>query len=543
MKIEMKNEIEMENQLQEYKSAMLELAGTIGEELLLQLGSSPIELTQKKVEQIKRIFPIPKEQCILWADVEFDLRPSGIVVTNRGVYIRSDASAFSRKQKAMLYFYSWEIFNPKWFIGEDESNKALQVGETCTKHFIPACKKISVQQMNDGYEDLSHTYSCQKAEMMIKIETGKSALSGSANSRRLSRVMNNPVLGSALTYTIYSVPETYNLITKKISTAQYVKNMYSLSSSIVGGAGGTAATGMMLAEISSTTGTAIAPGVGTVIGAAGGFVGGVVGATAANMISGIFKEDDIDSFTRMFNAYLSCMICEYLMDEARTDLLIHKLDSIDKKEFKSLMEATWKAKEQEKVIRDFLEKYFEDISEMDLTGGKMIIRRCTEADIVQVGQFYDRVVRYLCENVNYPKWEYKVYPSEEYVRKMTQVQQQFICRDNDTIVGAFVLNDDPQGKYENAKWRSELTQGEYMVCHTLATDPMAQGKGIGKFMVEYCINYARNQGYKAIRLDVVPENIPARKLYEKCGFQYVGDVDLERNIEEIPMFSMYELYF
>lgn len=173
----------------------------------------------------------------------------------------------------------------------------------------------------------------------------------------------------------------------------------------------------------------------------------------------------------------------------------------------------------------------------------MEIKLCTEGDCIQAGEFYDRAVRYLYENVNYPKWEYKVYPSEASVRKMMQVGQQYICYDHDVIVGAFVLNDDPQGKYENAEWGRVLTQGEYMVCHTLATDPKLQGKGVGKAMVEYCIRHAKESGYKGIRLDVVPDNIPARKLYEKCGFVYVGDVDLERNIEGIPIFSMYELYF
>lgn len=81
------------------------------------------------------------------------------------------------------------------------------------------------------------------------------------------------------------------------------------------------------------------------------------------------------------------------------------------------------------------------------------------------------------------------------------------------------------------------------LCHTLATNPDVQGKGIGKQMVEFCIRYAKENGYKAIRLDVVPENIPSRRLYEKCGFHYIGDVDLEREIEEIPIFSMYELVF
>lgn len=172
-----------------------------------------------------------------------------------------------------------------------------------------------------------------------------------------------------------------------------------------------------------------------------------------------------------------------------------------------------------------------------------IIKRCQEEDIARVGAFYDNVVQSLCENINYPKWTYKGYPSESTVRKMTKVKQQFICEENDSILGAFVLNEDPQGKYENALWSKNLARGEYMVCHTLATAPLAQGMGIGREMVEFCIHYAKEQGFKALRLDVVPDNIPAKKLYEKCGFQYVGEADLERDIAEIPLFSMYELNF
>lgn len=173
----------------------------------------------------------------------------------------------------------------------------------------------------------------------------------------------------------------------------------------------------------------------------------------------------------------------------------------------------------------------------------MIIRKCSEDEIATAGQFYDCTVKYLCEHINYPKWTYKEYPSENYVREMVRGDCQFICVDNEEMVGAFVLNDDPQGVYENAAWSRQLPRGGYMVCHALASKATMQGQGIGSRMVAYCIDYAKKNGYQAIRLDVVPENLPARKLYEKCGFQYVGDVDLERNIAAIPMFSMYEMNF
>ncbi len=115
----------------------------------------------------------------------------------------------------------------------------------------------------------------------------------------------------------------------------------------------------------------------------------------------------------------------------------------------------------------------------------MNIRICNENDILEVGRFYDKVVLHLCQTTNYPKWEYKVYPSELSVREKVSLEQQFVCMDEENIVGAFVLNDDPQGKYGNANWSVEVVDGEYMVCHTLAADPDLQGKGIGKQMVSF----------------------------------------------------------
>ena len=172
----------------------------------------------------------------------------------------------------------------------------------------------------------------------------------------------------------------------------------------------------------------------------------------------------------------------------------------------------------------------------------MIIRKCTEEDLPAVGRFYDGVVKYLCEHINYPLWVYRVYPSEDSAREMIREGSQFICLEGDRIVGTFVLNDDPGGTYEDAAWEKELPPGAYMVCHALASAADLRGRGIGKKMVQFCIDYAKDHGYRAVRLDVVPTNIPARRLYESCGFRYAGDVDLKRDIG-IPLFSMYELNF
>lgn len=170
----------------------------------------------------------------------------------------------------------------------------------------------------------------------------------------------------------------------------------------------------------------------------------------------------------------------------------------------------------------------------------MEIRKCTNRDVEAVGRFYDEVVKYLCDTVNYPKWMYKQYPSKDSVAHNTAQGSQYVCFIDGGIVGAFVLNCDPQGAYEQVKWSKDVKLGEYVICHTLAISPQMQRQGLGKQIVDFCLSCARDSLFKAVRLDVVPTNYPARKLYERCGFNYVGDVDLKRGFKDIPLFSMYE---
>jgi len=70
----------------------------------------------------------------------------------------------------------------------------------------------------------------------------------------------------------------------------------------------------------------------------------------------------------------------------------------------------------------------------------MQIRKCSESDIASTGAFYDRVVLWLDSHINYPKWIYGVYPSMETVKASTKAGTQFICLDDNDIIGAFILS-------------------------------------------------------------------------------------------------------
>lgn len=636
---------EGENGLNDFfKPILIDVLGEEYTNFISNLGDSPTILSTNRMNQIKETFPIPKEQNIFWADAEFDLRPSGIVLTEKGVFIRTnveildgviDRSKFnleglsSEEQqaflqhkaqyysgKAQLIYYSWEDFNTAYFISDSElENKALLVDSNCSKRFIDACKTYFSQKepdlekeyfnnqfykeknninldntilssaslyssesaifaeqksnvntpaghgemveeaitmidnllgldakvigrdnskngadrlvgntliqtkyyntargsleacfnpenglyryMNDGKpmqlevpkdqyqkvlegfqhkiktgkvpgvtnpDDAKHfvrkgrlTYTqavnltkagtiesimydakngaviCSSAFGITFISTlyltwrktkninlaleaslkaglqifgtsflqhilisqisktnlsktllvpsqfvvnvigprnsativnliragiGKKAIYGSSASKHLEKILRTNTITTAIIFTVSSIPETYNLAMKKISLAQYTKNMAVLAGSMAAGI----TTGIAAAKIVAAAGTVVKPGFGTAIGLAGGMVGGLVGGSFVKFVGDILHEDDSETIGRMFNAYLTCMINEFLLDENEMNQLIEKLDNVDKNEFKNLFESILSNENQENTIRDFLTSYFEEIT-------------------------------------------------------------------------------------------------------------------------------------------------------------------------------------
>ncbi len=171
------------------------------------------------------------------------------------------------------------------------------------------------------------------------------------------------------------------------------------------------------------------------------------------------------------------------------------------------------------------------------------IFKCDMEMVSALTEFYLGVTTYLDSHINYPKWTPGVYPGKESITAAIQAGTQYACMDGNEIVGAFIYNADPQGAYEKGDWEVNLCEGEYAVIHSLAVTVKHYGKGIGTKMVQFCIDKAKQEGYKAVRLDIVPENIPARKLYEKAGFKFAGEKDLDRGFDDIPTFQLFELNF
>lgn len=602
------------------QSALRAIEATRAQELLGSFRESPLPLTEANAAKVKSAFPIPREQTVVWADAEFDLRPSGIAMTEKGVYIKADADAFAvpgkEKRQSRLFYFEWAYFEPGSFASDGESNLALTVDEACRRQFVSRCRALGsleddrvagidselatvdgtpvraaavaasatingngevfveqraavnnpaghgelAEEANsiidrlqghraeilgrdnakngpdrsvDGvliqtkyyktargsleacFDSSSHQYrylakdgtpmqlevpkdqyqqvlrgfekkisqgkvpgvsdprdaekivrkgkltydqavnltkpgtvesvaydaatgavtcSCAfglsflattfmayretrditgavqagiaagvqvfglsfaqhmvvsqlsrtglsnalmvpsqavvgklgfKASATIvnglRALTGKTAISGAAASKQLAKMLRGNAVSAAVTLAVFSVPETYRLFQGKASGAQYAQNMACLATSVAGGIAGATAAGAAAAKVGAAAGTAVSPGVGTVVGLAGGMVGGTVGTVAAGAVGGILFEGDSASFGRYFNAMVSCMAVEYLLDGHEMDELLAVLNGVKPGEFKTLMEETLSSQFQEAKVRAFLVPMFDEI--------------------------------------------------------------------------------------------------------------------------------------------------------------------------------------
>lgn len=601
------------------QEALRAIEGSRAQELLGSFQESPLPLTEANAAKVKSAFPIPREQTVVWADAEFDLRPSGIAMTEKGVYIKADADAFAvlgkEKRQSRLFYFEWAYFEPGPFASDSESNLALTVDEACRGQFVSRCRairgleddraagidselatvddtavkaaavaaaatinsngKVFVEQRAavnkpaghgelaeeanniidrlqghqaeilgrdnakngpdrsvDGvliqtkyyktargsleacFDPSSHQYryltedrtpmqlevpkdqyqqvlrsfekkisqgkvpgvsdpkdaekivrkgkltydqavnlakpgtaeslkydaatgavtcSCafglsflattfmayretrditgavqagiaagvqvfglSFAQHMVVSQlsrtglsnalmapsqavvgelgfktsativnglralTGKTAISGAAASKQLAKMLRGNAVSAAVTLAVFSVPETYKLFQGKASGAQYAQNMACLATSIAGGIAGAAAAGVAAAKVGAVAGTAVSPGEGTIVGLAGGMVGGTVGTVAAGVVGGILFEGDSASFGRYFNAMVSCMAVEYLLDGREMDELLAVLNCVKPEEFRTLMEETLSSRDQEAKVRAFLVPMFDE---------------------------------------------------------------------------------------------------------------------------------------------------------------------------------------
>ena len=107
----------------------------------------------------------------------------------------------------------------------------------------------------------------------------------------------------------------------------------------------------------------------------------------------------------------------------------------------------------------------------------------------------------------------------------------YVAIDNEEIIGTFIIKDNQPGL------GSHIANASYMV------PEKASGKGVGKTMGEFSLEEARRLGYQAMQFNiVVKSNTRAVQLWQKLGFNIIGEIPDAFNHKENGLTNAYIMY-
>lgn len=162
-------------------------------------------------------------------------------------------------------------------------------------------------------------------------------------------------------------------------------------------------------------------------------------------------------------------------------------------------------------------------------------------DINELENVYNDLNDHLQLGINYPGWLKGVYPVRETAEIGIREGNLFTLKIEGKIAGSVILNHKQEKAYNQVNWGVDADDSQIMVIQTLVVHPHFMKQGISRKLMDFSKKYALSKEAKSIRLDVAIQNIPAISLYEKCGYNYIGTVDLGLGYAHLKWFKLYEL--
>lgn len=168
-----------------------------------------------------------------------------------------------------------------------------------------------------------------------------------------------------------------------------------------------------------------------------------------------------------------------------------------------------------------------------------MIRKATSKDIDGITAIYNKVLDLEEQGAASIGWQRGVYPTRDTALMALERGDLFVYEEESPNAGGdgkphqllatAIINHKQMDSYAKGNWKVAATDEEVMVLHTLVVDPDHAGKGIGKKMVAYYEQYAKNQGCKDLRMDTQAKNQAARRLYHHLGYEEIGIIPCDFN--------------
>ncbi len=140
----------------------------------------------------------------------------------------------------------------------------------------------------------------------------------------------------------------------------------------------------------------------------------------------------------------------------------------------------------------------------------MIIRSAGGQDWLRIWPFFSQIVA-AGETYAYPEALTPETAQPLWMEKLPG--QTVVAVDGDTVLGSAKMGPNRPGR------------GAHVATASFMVDPAHQGKGVGRALGRYAIEWAQTAGYHSMQFNAVVEtNIAAVRLWQSLGFQILATV-------------------
>ncbi len=167
----------------------------------------------------------------------------------------------------------------------------------------------------------------------------------------------------------------------------------------------------------------------------------------------------------------------------------------------------------------------------DTTGSDrspLLIRPALSDDWRRIWPFYAQIVS-AGETYAYPEP-----PDKEVARSLWMEEppgQTVVAVEDDTVLGSAKVGPNRPGR------------GAHVATASFMVDPTQQGRGIGRALGEYVINWAREAGYHSMQFNAVVEtNTAAVQLWQSLGFKILATVPEAFNHPRYGLVGLHIMY-
>ena len=135
------------------------------------------------------------------------------------------------------------------------------------------------------------------------------------------------------------------------------------------------------------------------------------------------------------------------------------------------------------------------------------IKLAQASEAEKIYHFYEEVCRELDGAKYSPLWQIGLYPCIKDIENHINEKNMYIAVIDNRIASAMAT----------------ANHGDYSSLHLFTVHSDYRNRHLGKQMMNKLFAVSKERGNSKLILDVVKDNLPAEKLYQKMGFNYIGE--------------------